>query len=899
MQKRIVPVLLAAALFISGLISVMSIHKMQGNARVINYAGVVRGATQRLVKQELNGQPNDTLIGKLDGILEELSTGQGDNHLARLRDEDFQALLSQMRQQWAALKEDIERVRQGQDGSRLYQESETYFELADRTVSAAEAYAERQINAAELGLMLLSGVFLLISVLLAWYGTVQARRQTALQEAEAKNRAESELLARMSEDLRAPMNEISELIYVSDIETHELLFINETGRQTFGVTSLEGQKCYQVLQGFDHPCEFCTNSRLVPGENYTWEITNPITKRHYLLKDRLIQWEGRTARMEIAFDITEAEKEKQDLKNALDTEQMVMECIRTLYQEHDLAIAFPAVLKRLGHFLSASQAYLAMVRDDQIYNDFTWSEEGCALLNDFLQDSPLSTVDRWRTAFKQQGYVILEDIEELRESHPAEYELLHTQGTHSLVAVPLEHNDTLKGILGVHNSPPQRIRSIVPLLQTLCYFLMLTYRRSESEHQLSQLSYYDTLTSFYNRNRYIKDTAALEGRAGSVGIVYLDVNGLKDINDQKGHAYGDKMLVECARQMREIFGNVNYYRIGGDEYVIICPGIDRASFDTRVAALRRSFRTNDLCKAAIGAKWDEEIQDIQQIIAQADAKMYEDKKEFYRQNPASNRYRHLSDEMLHLSDPDVLKEEIRQERFIVYFQPKVSAADRSTVGAEALIRYQSRSGSLILPGNFLPMLEEGQTVSQIDFYVFEYACSRLKEWNEAGKQALPISVNFSRCSLSQPDFVSQLTAICEKHHVDKKYLEIELTESAHEADGVDLKDLINSLRQAGFIVSIDDFGTEYANLSLLSSVEFDVLKLDKSLVDDVAHNARACTLVELITNICGKMNIKVVAEGIETEEQLEALRSCGVELVQGYLFGRPIPIEEYETKYLL
>ena len=152
--------------------------------------------------------------------------------------------------------------------------------------------------------------------------------------------------------------------------------------------------------------------------------------------------------------------------------------------------------------------------------------------------------------------------------------------------------------------------------------------------------------------------------------------------------------------------------------------------------------------------------------------------------------------------------------------------------------------------------------------------------------------------MSQHDFVDRLNRLCRQYGVDKRYLEIELTETAREGDGVDLKALIRSLREEGFIVAIDDFGTEYANLALLSTVEFDVLKLDKSLVDDVALSSRARSVVENIVSICKGMQIKVVAEGIETEEQLEALRSCGVELVQGYLFSKPIPTSEYEEKYL-
>lgn len=898
MQKRIIPVILAAALFITGLLSILSIHGLQGNARVINYAGVVRGGTQRLVKQELDGQPNDDLLLQLDGILEELDTGVGENNLDQLADEEYQDLIFQMQVLWGTLKDEIQRVRQGAGGAELFRLSEEYFTLCNQAVNAAELYAEEQVDKAERDLLLLIAVFLIPVALLIWYGSVQTRKQQILKKAEAENRAKSEELERMSRDLRAPMDEIPELMYVSDLETYDLLFLNEAGRKIFGVEDLSGRKCYKVLQGKDAPCEFCTSSKLTLGENYTWEFTNPITKRHYLLKDRLLPWDGRPARMELAFDITEADAEKQALKNTLDAEQMVMECVRTLYQEHDLDQSVPIILERLGSFLGAERVYVGMIRNELLYNDYEWCAQGSASQKELLQDMPLSAIASWLPAFERQECFILEDVEKLRDSSPEEYELLSGQNIQSLAGAPLEVDGQLRGLLGVDNPPPDRIRSIAPLLQTLCYFLMLTYRRTESEQQLSHLSYYDTLTSFYNRNRYIEDSAAFSDQKGPVGIVYLDVNGLKDMNDQKGHAFGDKVLVECAGQMREAFQDANYYRIGGDEFVIICPGIDRETFEQRVAALRRRFCGDAGCSAAIGTQWAAQFKDLQQIIASADARMYEDKKDFYRRNPASNRYRHHSDEILHLADPGVLYEEIEQQHFVVYLQPKVASSDGSAVGAEALIRYQPRSGSLVMPGNFLPLLEESETISQIDFYVFEFVCSRFKEWALQGKQALPVSVNFSRCSLSQPDFISRISGLCRKYGVDKKYLEIELTETAHEADRVDMQALIRDLRSEGFMVSIDDFGTEYANLALLSTVEFDVLKLDKSLVDDVASNPRASTVVGSIVDICKKMNIQVVAEGIETEAQLSALRACGVELAQGYLFSRPVPIEEYEDKYL-
>ena len=894
MQRRIIPTLLTIALLVSSLLSILTIHSLQGNARIINYTGVVRGATQRLVKQELHGEPNDKLFQRLDGILTELASGKGKNSLECLDDDDYQELIDQMQTQWDSLKDEIRAVRQGANGTRLYTLSENYFSLADQAVLAAEIYAEKQVQQAELILIVFGAVFLLLAALLAW---IQSRRQKVLIQAEESNRVESEKLEQMSQDLRAPMDQVSELMYIADPITYELLYINEAGRKTFGITELSGQKCYTALQGKDAPCDFCTTSFLKSGENYTWETTNPHTNRHYLLNDRLIPWEGRSARLEIAFDITETEAEKQSLKTALDAESMIMACVRTLYREQDIGKSIPAVLKDLGIFLAADRAYLATVRDNLLYNDYEWCRDGVSPQQEMLQALPMSSIESWQPAFSRQECVILEDLEELRQTYPEEYQLLHGQGIHSLVAAPMELDGQLFGLVGVDNPPPERIRSIASLLQTLCYFLMLAYRRTEDEQKLYHLSYYDTLTSFYNRNRYMEDCSRLSDMSGPMGVVYLDINGLKDINDQKGHAFGDQVLAECARQMREVFQAADFYRIGGDEFVIICLNLDRDTFEYQVSILRSRFRNGGLCRAAIGSQWTTQYQDIQQLVADADAQMYEDKKDFYRKNPASKRYRHHSDEVLRLSDPEILREEILQDRFVVYLQPKVSFQG-SAVGAEALIRYYSRSGSLVLPGNFLPLLEESQTVSQIDFYVFEQICVQLQEWQKRGVRTLPISVNFSRCSLSQPDFVAQLSALCQKYGVEKHCLEVELTETAQVADFLDLQNLIQALRQEGFLVSIDDFGTEYANLALLSKVDFDVLKLDKSLIDDVANNAKARTVVETIIGICRRMHIEVVAEGIETVEQLDVLRACGVELVQGFLFSKPIPIGEYEKKYL-
>lgn len=421
----------------------------------------------------------------------------------------------------------------------------------------------------------------------------------------------------------------------------------------------------------------------------------------------------------------------------------------------------------------------------------------------------------------------------------------------------MEQNGELAGYLGVDNPPPDKIINIASLLQTLCYFVSLALQHAESQKKLSYLSYHDNSTTFYNRNRYIKDTQKLFNMDTSLGIIYLDVNGLKDVNDQFGHEVGDALLVECARRMKMVFKKADFYRIGGDEFIIICQSIKKESFEKRVKELSESFSKKPVCQVAIGTQWTNAVGNINEMIAEADARMYENKKEFYHKHMISRRYRHHSDEMLHLTNIDYLESEIENGHFVVYLQPKILCEDRSCVGAEALIRYCDNAGTLI-----------------------------------------PLSINFSIESLRGKSFVERILETCKKYQIPTKYIEIEITERVHDEKNFEIKTVISKLRSAGFIVAIDDFETEYANLALLSDAEFDILKLDKSLISNVALNPRTKIIMEYISKICHRLGLDMIAEGIESEEQFFTLCSYGVETVQGYLFSKPLAINVFEEKYL-
>ena len=695
------------------------------------------------------------------------------------------------------------------------------------------------------------------------------------------------------------LDAISELVYISDIETYDLLYLNKPGREKFGADSPEGKKCYQLLQNRDRPCEFCTNDRLVYDEAYRWEYYNPSIDGYYILKDSLIDWEGKPARFEVAFEVTELELQKKSLERLVQSTGLIIDCAKILHQSQSLETIINKLLDTLGRFLEAERAYIFEIRGSRMANTYEWCAPGIRPEKDNLQDMDISLLQRWQPAFNRQECVVIEQVDEIRDISPDEYQVLVSQNIHSLVAAPLITGGILRGYIGVDNPPAKNIQHIPLIFSTISYFLASTIEKQETEKLLRKLSYQDTLTSVHNRNRFIKDIDRMSGQIRrDIGIVYVDLNGLKAINDNQGHNYGDLALTNTVTKIASIFSRKNIYRVGGDEFVIICEPVKKEEFDSRVWALKKSFINNQEYDAAIGSTWTSRCSNIQQLISDADEQMYADKKAYYRKNPQTSRYRYINDRFLELNNPEILKELLAGGSFPIYFQPKFSFSDRKLAGAEALVRYIDKQQLLVAPPHFIPVLESSHLIYMLDFYVFHSVCNLLQGWIREGREVIPISVNVSRYTLTQANFLQNLKDLWKSHDIPQELIQIEITEGSETELSAEIVSILKEVKAAGFSISIDDFGVKYANLSLFTAMDFDVLKIDKSLVDDVEKNKKAQLLIQTIAELCKKLDIQLVAEGVETEAQFNLLYQLSCDIAQGFLFSKPLPLEEFSKRYL-
>lgn len=697
------------------------------------------------------------------------------------------------------------------------------------------------------------------------------------------------------------LNEISELVYVSDPETYELLFVNQTGCQTLHLENYKHKKCYEILQGKTSPCEFCTNDRLCDDNFYTWEFTNTSIGRHFLLKDKIIQWRGKTARMEIAFDITERELQKQELKNMLDVQTLITNCVRMLYAVDDLDQTINAVLTQIGEFLVSDRAYVFEIKDELMNNTHEWTAPGISPQLEKLQQLDLSLISDWLPFFEKNDCIIIDDVEQLQKTNPAAYATLHAQEITSLIAAPIFLDNKLAGYIGIDNYDSEKIKNSSYLLLSMSIFLSYAIRHRNHVDMLHRLSYHDLLTNALNRNAFMDVLSQFRpGQYASAGIIYIDINGMKEINDFYGHHQGDKILITTVAKVFNLFKPDELFRIGGDEFVIITYDLTETDFYEKFNLLRNIFceKTNLPFSIATGSCWVKSPSDLNSLLQQADSAMYTDKKKFYYGKEKTSRYRHNLDDILNLANYSALQEALTAGQFCIYFQPKISLDTEEFIGSEALIRYINQAGEIIAPNNFIPILEEARLIKMLDLYVFEEVCKQINIWKERKMRVKPVSINLSRSTLSYHFLADQLLALITKHNIDISLLELEVTETAEVDNQLVFSQALEKLKEYGFSISIDDFGVRNASLSLFTTINFDILKLDRSLVKTLAQNQKARILIRSLAVICSDLGIKLIAEGVETLEQLDILKELRCNEVQGYLFSKPLPLNDFENKYL-
>lgn len=433
-------------------------------------------------------------------------------------------------------------------------------------------------------------------------------------------------------------------------------------------------------------------------------------------------------------------------------------------------------------------------------------------------------------------------------------------------------------------------------------------QKKKSQQKIEFQAHNDFLTGLYNRMKCESDLKKIIKQSVKDGVkgalMFIDLDDFKHINDGLGHQYGDVLLQQIAAGLQSIVGlRGKCYRMGGDEFVaIVMP--DMFSELERIANKVKDMfnkpwylmETEYFCTMSMGiAVFPDDSKDVHEIIRLADIAMYESKKNgkngytFYDSCSKLNTARRLDIE-------NSMRQAVTSgiEEFVVFYQPVVDVRTGECSSCEALVRWDSKALGFMGPGDFIPLAEYLGLITSIGDYVLEEACRQCRYWNEHGIPDFHINVNLSVVQLLQKDVAETVARILNKTGVNPKNIVLEITESFAINDMDRVLDIIKGIKKLGPRIALDDFGTGYSSLNYIKQLPLDIIKVDKTFIDDIVEDEYAQAFIKLIVELSDTIDTDIIVEGVENEAQLNILKELGVDYIQGFYYGKPVPAYEFE-----
>jgi diguanylate cyclase (GGDEF)-like protein/PAS domain S-box-containing protein len=465
--------------------------------------------------------------------------------------------------------------------------------------------------------------------------------------------------------------------------------------------------------------------------------------------------------------------------------------------------------------------------------------------------------------------------------------VLHTRAT------AIREGDVVKGLAGTMQDVTERVAA---------------------EEKVRALAFYDTLTGLPNRVLFTDLLKAALSRARrhrqNVAVMFLDLDGFKNINDTLGHRAGDRVLEKVAARLRQVTRDYDAIsregevgpslaigRLGGDEFLLAItdleePGDAAVVAGRIVAALRLPILTEDgeiLVSGSVGVSvYPQDGDDVDELLKNADTALY------HAKDRGRNTYEFYSPQLSAATlDRVVLEKKLRtaveKHGFTLHYQPQFDAAAGRIIGAEALLRWQDPDRGIVGPAGFMEVLESTGLIRDILPWIVETAASQLRLWQDAGLEGLRMAINLSGEQLQQPEVAESIDRIVAACGVDPQFVEFEITESVLIGQGSGGVAAVGALKGRGYRIALDDFGTGYSSLSYLTRFPFDCLKIDRSFTDELLANATQAAIIESIIQLARRLDIDLIAEGVERTEQRDRLLLQGCTRMQGFLFGKPMP----------
>ncbi|MGC4019139.1 MAG: EAL domain-containing protein [Muricomes sp.] len=567
------------------------------------------------------------------------------------------------------------------------------------------------------------------------------------------------------------------------------------------------------------------------------------------------------------------------------------------------------LLSKMGRFFLVDRAYIFLVNEQKniMTRTYEWVDEKIPSGTENMKDISMDEIPRWIEGLSTKKLVYIEDVVSVPEDAFEEKELLIKQGVQSILAIPIEQEGSMLGFIGLDSVTSTKKWSVyhIELLRILSHLVADGLLRVTSEKVIENMAYYDHLTELPNRTLFSERLSQAIHLAKEnkrfVGVIFLDLDGFKMVNDTMGHNGGDELLKEISKRISSrLRKSDTVARFGGDEFLVLINNLNdekdiikitdviMTTFGQPFSVYGQQFRVT----ASAGvAMYPVDGETTESLIKNADIAMYMAKEKGKNQYvQCTSNMREEVKKNVKLSN-DLYGAQERNE-LILYYQPQINIYTGKIVGLEALLRWNHPKFGMILPNDFISLSEINGTINKIGKWVLETAINQNKKWQDNGFPAVRMAVNLSAMQLHSPALIGTIESILKKSGLDPKYLELEITESAATEDSSHITDVLNQLKQFGISISIDDFGTGYSSLSRIKALPIDRIKIDMQFVQGIEGSEKDQAITKIIINLAKSLNLEVLAEGVESASQLDFLNQKMCDEVQGYYYYKPMPAEE-------
>ena len=689
------------------------------------------------------------------------------------------------------------------------------------------------------------------------------------------------------------LDQMLEYRLVADSTSKKILYINQSAREALGL-SLEQAKqicCYELLLGRCKECDVCelySNRVHALNDEESSGLRRYIPDGKFVLQSKYGTWKGNPARMINFMDVNNGRHLEKCFEQEIESQQAINRCWNIIHDTATQDVDYTKILRVLNEYYDADVCVIVS-KDGSEYKDvYEYHRNSAEAVVEGIHKSVKEGVfPKMEVLIDEEGYMRRRHIEKKLMENLELIEELEKKFVHNTLGIKLARRDDFVGILLIVN-PRHHMDDCSILKRISIFFTTDLLRKTLSDTKTYEESH-DMLTRLWSR-AYFGEWQAKFGPAfkKNFGVFTADVFHLGEINREFGYENGNERLIEVANLFKKVFAGYSIFRYDTDQILTICHNTEKEDFQKLVNYFKEQMEELGV-ELSCGYSWTADG-DLADVIRVAHDYLQKDKLRLENSNNQEGK-------LLKQIEQDVLQQ-IRDGNFRVFLQPKVSISSGKTVGGEGLIRLYEEVRGFVSPAFFIPVLEQRGVVYLIDLFVLQEVFKFQKEALDAGREVVPISVNFSKNTLTFKWLMTRIKELCDEYPIPNGLIQIEITETISSMDHIVVNDIANSLRHMGFSVSMDDFGTKYSNMAVLTQFEFDTVKVDRSLLVDVEKNQKNKTVLKHTLEMLKDLGVETVMEGVETEEQIEILRELGCDIVQGYFYGRPEPMEKFYELFM-